>query len=285
MIEDPKEYREKVFAWAESVGLKTVRLVIIQPEVDDEPTEYQLPLSELEEFAAELHRGIDRCRRAETAIKFMPREAWNREFLHPDPTDDVCRWCKAQATCPAVQEKIQRVTKADFRAVIEGAAPMSPEAFTPLDLEEAMKLVPLLETWGKSVRAEMERRAMAGEEFKDFGLELGRQGNRRWLDPAEAQDVLRKKIRLRMEDVFNMELRSPTQIETLTKPTKDEKGNTVPPLIGARQWANLCKMVTRADAKVSVKPKAAIRHPYVVEKPTAEGFMPVTPDDDEDFSA
>ena len=45
-----------------------------------------------------------------------------------------------------------------------------------------MEAVGFVEDWCKAVRAETERRLLNREEVPGFGLELGRQGPRKWTD-------------------------------------------------------------------------------------------------------
>ena len=105
-----------------------------------------------------------------------------------------------------------------------------------------------------------------------FGLELGRQGPRKWKDREEIEELLRKKMRLSTEDVYNLKLKSPTQLEEMTKVPK---GSTEKPLIGPRQWTSLKALVVRSDPKPSVKPANAITKPYKPTKPDASDFTAV----------
>jgi hypothetical protein len=122
------------------------------------------------------------------------------------------------------------------------------------------------------VRAETERRLLNREEVPGFGLELGRQGPRKWKDKDEVTEIVRKQFRLAEADVFNMKLKSPTQFEdTLLKPAEGQ----TKPVLGPRQWKKLQTLITRSEPKPSVKPAGAIKKPYTPPAPTDEDFTTV----------
>lgn len=279
MIVDPKQYTKDVFDWADSIGLRQVRLIIHQPKLGG-PTEDVVPLDDLEAFAKELHHKADRVRVADAQFHAEPFEKWWPIYLNPEPNDEDCAYCRARVSCPSMQAKLQRDALVDFQAISEAEEkPTAVALVEPLpaaDLNRAMLLVPLMEDWCLAVRAELERRAMSGEVFEDFGLELGRQGNRAWVDPAAAEEMLRKTFRLSMEDVYKMDLKSPTQIEKLTKAAEGEK-----PTLTERKWVKLQQLVTRADAKPSVKLKSKIKVPWTPPVVSLVGFTPIVEAEDD----
>lgn len=283
MIVDPSEYREKVFAWAEAVGLKQVRLVIHQPRVGG-PTEDVVSMDDLEAFAKDLHHAAQRVRIADAMHEREPFDEWWPVYLNPKPNTEDCAYCRALAVCPSVKASLERDLEVDFAAVEEGAALPALAAMPDDPLNRAMLIVPLLEDRCKAIRAEVERRLLAGQEMPDFGLELGRQGNRKWTDPAAAEKLMRDTYRLKIEDAYNLELKSPTQVERLTKGAKEEDGTVIAPKLGLKRWQKLQTLVSRADAKPSVKLKSVIK---VAWKPTpvvADEFTPVVEDDGGDLS-
>lgn len=280
-IVDPTEYTRKVFDWAAKAGLKQVRLVIHQPKLGG-PTEDVVPMEDLEAFARELHLKADRVRVADAMFDEMGFGDWWPIYLNPEPSREACEYCRAMPTCPSMQAKLQRDTQIDFGAIDEYNEAPKPPAGT-VDLNRAMSIVPVLEDWCTATRAEVERQLMAGVEFPDFGLELGRQGNRRWADPDQAEKTLRE-MKLNYPQVYNLKLRTPTQIEKLTKGDKDPlTGERMKPVVGPVRWKRIQKFVTRDDPSPSVKPKAVIKVPWSPKPVDASAFMPV-PDDGEDLT-
>ncbi len=122
------------------------------------------------------------------------------------------------------------------------------------------------------MRAETERRLLNREEVPGFGLELGRQGPRKWTDKEAVEDMVRKQFRLAEGDAYNMKLKSPTQFEEqLTKPAEGKDK----PVLGPRQWKKLQSLITRSEPKPSVKPAATIKKPYTPPAPSDEDFSTV----------
>lgn len=263
------------FAAARARGIKQIRLVIYQPKVyQDGPREWIVSLDDLEKFAALARSKAQSTRLAEETHGKMDQAEWERTFLHSDPNEVDCAFCRAMATCPAAAAKTQQVVGADFEAIAEPGAPASDfiGRTTPAaDLATKMAAAGFVEDWCKAVRAETERRLMAGQEVPGFGLELGRQGPRKWKNAEEAETLLRKQFRLKTEDAYNLKLKSPTQVEELTKGKE--------PLVGPRQWAKAQALVTRADPKPSVKPSSTITKPYT-PAPLAAGDFSAVPDCD-----
>lgn len=263
-----------IFEAARARGIKQIRLMIYQPKVyQNGPREWTCSLEDLEKFATLARSKAASVRVAEESHGKIDQTEWERTFLHPNPNEQDCAFCRAMATCPAAARQVQKVVGEDFGVVVEqeGLFPVDAET-KPVDLSVQMKATGFIEDWCKSVRAEVERRLLLDQEVPGFGLELGRQGPRKWKDREEIEELLRKKMRLSTEDVYNLKLKSPTQLEEMTKVPK---GSTEKPLIGPRQWTSLKALVVRSDPKPSVKPANAITKPYKPTKPDASDFTAV----------
>lgn len=140
------------------------------------------------------------------------------------------------------------VKKPTIRPVLDGAedrvASMDDE-----HLATCMDSLDLVEGWCKAVRAETERRLLAGKPVPGYKLVQGKQGSRAWSAEDEAREML-KSFRLKVEEMYDLSLISPTTAEKLTNPgARDGK-----PVIGPKQWAKLQKLITRSDGKPSVAP-------------------------------
>lgn len=142
-----------------------------------------------------------------------------------------------------------------------------------------MDAVDQVEGWCKAVRARTERRLLDGAQLPGWKLVQGKQGNRQWTDPEEAEKLL-KSFRLKKEEMYDYTLISPTTAEKLTLEV-DDKGK---PLIGAKQWPKALALITRRDGAPSVAP-ASDKRPALVIKPVVDEFevIPETPAED-DFS-
>lgn len=263
-----------------------VVLAISQPRIDERPIEYQLPVSQLEAWAAKTARQA--VLSAQTAVStFRPRGdavvrlEWEETFLKPG--EKQCAFCRAKATCPALRDDVGETvygapmaTSDDF--AVATPLPTNPEP--PIDaagwVAAALSKVDQIEDWCKGVRAEAERRLLAGEDVPGYKLVAGKQGNRSWSDATEAEKVL-KSMRLKDADMYDFTLISPTTAEKLA-PKYDKEGKVKPtkpgapePLIGPRQWVKLQALITRKPGNPHVAPISDSREPLKLA-PVAEDF-------------
>ena len=164
------------------------------------------------------------------------------------PGEKQCRFCKAKATCPAL--------RAEVTEVVSGSATLDeflvPDMTTGDNyLSVAMSKVGLVEDWCKAVRAEVERRLLAGQTVDGFKLVEGRRGNRKWSDDAEVE-ALFKSFRLRQDEMYDYSLISPTKAEKLLKDTP-------------KRWEKAEALISRAEGKPSVAPATDKRSSLTVQ--------------------
>lgn len=278
-----------------------VRLVISQPRVSFKPSEYDLTVDELEAWGRTTARSaVNSARNALElhAVHCTPsassheRGGWERTFLQPG--EDQCRFCRAKATCPALRDEVL--------SVVVGHAPATADEFADLSipgkehiepttdewLDAAYPKLDMIVDWTKAVLAELERRLLAGVQFKNAKLVEGRQGDREWDDATAVEEYL-KKARLKADEMYTFKLKSPTQIEKLA-PSFDKGGKVIPatdgskPPIGPRQWKEIVTHITRAPGKKHVAP-ITDKRPALVITPVADEFEPVSqPSATADFS-
>lgn len=284
-----------------SHDIKRVRLMIYQPPHGG-MREWTVTIEELLAFAkvaAEAAALVDRATESYVpgvpdelaqARGFPDKQTWAQTYLHPDPNEDDCAFCRAMATCPAARAKLEATVGSAFEVITEPGDTTPVEYLTGAlqtcddsggdvaeHLGKMMAATGFLEDWIKAVRAETERRLMLGEPVEGYGLELGRQGARAWKDPKEAERMLREQFRLKIEDAYDMTLISPTTAEKLAKVGKVTKKNPTPekPKLTPARWAKLQALIGRSDPKPSVKPVSQITEPYSPTKPDADAFEQV----------
>jgi hypothetical protein len=99
------------------------------------------------------------------------------------------------------------------------------------------------------LKQDVERIAMNtlidGGEVPGFKLVAGREGIRKWKNAEEAETAMRR-MKLKLDTMFEKKLISPTTAEKLAK-----KG-----AIGPRQWSELQDLITRAEAKPAIVPES-----------------------------
>lgn len=240
---------------------KRVRMVIHQPRLDH-ISEWDCTVDELYEFAGEAKRA------ARKAIDIVETEVVGAEDYTPG--DKQCRFCKAKATCPALARKVQDDVGSDFEDLTTFDREMTEvsikrkEGMTEADLGRAMAAVDLIEMWCKAVRAETERRLLAGKPVEGFKLVEGRKGPRKWSNVEEAEATL-KSMRVKHEQMYDYSLISPTTAEKLAKSEA----------IGPRQWPKLQALIVQTKGQPSVAP-ASDKRPAMVVAPTEDEFDDLT---------
>lgn len=247
-----------------------VRMAIVQPRVKRAPSEWDCSVEELEAWARSTARSA--VASATLAEASFGTEGWQETFLRP--AEKACKFCKAKATCPALRAEILRTVNQS------GIAPASPDEFADLDvatpealestddawLSAALSKVDLIEDWCKAIRAEAERRLLAGQPVPGYKLVAGRKGARQWVDEKAAEEAL-KSMHLTQDEMYTIKLISPTTAEKL------HKSGT----IDAHQWSRLQDLITQSEGKPHVAPVSDPR-PALEVTPVAEEFSDLTSD-------
>lgn len=244
---------------------KHVRMVIHQPRIVKAPKEWDCTVDELMGFAVKAKQAVHMVKAAEHGWQAIAegtktQAEWEAEYLNPGTKQ--CKWCRAQATCPKLRAEVSQ-TVADFVAA-------TPEEFDNLIgtntpdsaaseawLAVCLSKAGLIEDWLNAVRAEVERRLLAGKSVPGYKLVKGKQGNRAWRD-AEAAEALLKSFRLKIDEMYDMKVISPTSAEKVLAESP-------------KRWAKAQELITRADGKPSVAPLSDKR-PALEVKPVADEF-------------
>ena len=223
-------------------AVKRVRMVIHQPRLDyisewDCSIEHLMAFADGAMIAASMATGVvgDVC----------------GPMLNPG--EKQCRFCPAKATCPALQKYVQDNVGGGFEDITK-------EIAVPNDndkLSVIMKAAPLIEDFLKAVRAKVESELLSGHPVKDFKLVEGRKGARAWVDKEKVEALL-KSFRLKMEEMYDFSLISPTMAE---KVLKDQP----------KRWSKVEELITRKDGSPSVAP-ATDKRPALNLAEKSEGF-------------
>lgn len=228
-----------------------ITMVIHQPRLNH-VSEWSIPVDQLRAFGEKVRDAA-----ASVAEALSVADIGVDSYLNPG--EKQCRFCKAKATCPALRAELVEVV--GDRATIEDFA-----EFTPCKVDSqtgdnflsiAMSKVGLVEDWCKAVRAEVERRLLAGQSVEGWKLVEGRRGNRAWSDEAAVENLL-KSFRLKREEMYDYKLISPTKAEKLLKETP-------------KRWVKAEALISRADGKPSVAP-ATDKRPALAVQPVADDF-------------
>lgn len=234
---------------------KNVRMVIHQPRLAA-VSEAVMSVEDLLDFAEQVREAAEFTRHENAPLT---------------PSASACKFCRAKGTCPALAESVQEAVGAEFenltefnREMTEAALKKRPEGLDAEALGLALKAVDLVEIWAKAVRAEAESRLLAGQAVPGFKLVQGRKGARAWSDKDQAEQLL-KTFRLKVEEMYDLSLISPTTAEKLVKAE----------VIGPRQWTKAQSLITQPEGKPSVAPESDKR-PALVMSAVASDFEDVT---------
>jgi len=159
------------------------------------------------------------------------------------PSDKACLWCPAKATCPALRMEVEAAVFQDFEK-------MSPSGPYPTP-----NILGLVETWLTAVRQAIFEKLQAFEPVPGWKLVKGREGNRKWKDEAEVEDLL-KSLRVTKGDSHSLSLKSPAQLEKAGLSTK--------------KWAQVAEHITRSEAKPVMVEESDPRP--AIEQATVEEF-------------
>ena len=247
-----------------------VRMAISQPRVKKAPSEWDCSVDELEAWGRSTARSaVASCVQATQLDENDP--VWQDTFLRP--AEKACKFCKAKATCPALRDEVWNSTH-------DGSGPATAGDFADLTVADdahikicnndwisgALSKVDLIEDWCKSVRAEAERRLLAGDQVPGWKLVAGKKGNRAWDKDVDVEGVLRS-MRLKEDVMYDRKVISPATAEKLAKAGA----------IGPRQWARLQEIITQSEGKAHVAPATDSR-PALVVTPVVDDFTDVTTD-------
>jgi len=249
-----------------------VRLVIDQPRISEKPSEWDTTVEALEAWGRSTARSVvATCKTAELygRDERAGDPKWDELFLTPG--EDQCKFCKAKATCPALRNEV-----ADTVGIAPAATPeefdaaeieCQPEDQTSEWLAVFLNKVDLIEDWCKAVRAEADRRLLNGESVPGYKVVAGKKGNRAWGNAKEVEEAM-KSMRMKLEDMYDFKLISPTTAEKLAKAGT----------IGPRQWPKLKALITQADGKPHVAPVSDPR-PALDISPVTDDFVVESLDD------
>jgi hypothetical protein len=252
-----------------------VRMAISQPRVKRAPSEWDCSVDELEAWGNTTARSVvATCKNAVGGTVGPDDRLWQGTYLRP--AEKACKFCKAKATCPALRDEVLQTAVGhapasvdEFDAVMDTSA-VHAESLQDSDADwvaACLGKVDLIEDWCKAIRTEAERRLLAGDNVPGWKLVQGKKGARQWANAKDAEETL-KAMRVKLEDMYDFKLISPTTAEKLAKAGT----------IGPRQWPKLQGLITQNEGKPHVAPESDSR-PALVVTPVIEDFTDVTTDD------
>jgi hypothetical protein len=184
-------------------AFETLDLVIVQPRArhaDGGVRRYSTTKAELLLFEDELRQAAQRVEEPDAPLA---AGSW-------------CQFCPAAGIpCPELHASVIRIAQVDFsdgEPQVEHIDEGTPDA----KLEEAMAVVPLLDTYIKAIRSEAMRRLRESTDGTGFGYKLVRgKSNRAWQDQATVVEQLVAKGFPKADLYEAPKLKSPSKVEAL----------------------------------------------------------------------
>lgn len=216
----------------ELVETHTFRFHIVQPRMDFVDT-YIVSRDEL----LELGKWISK--RAALALSPDAERA---------PGEKQCQWCKAKATCPALNKLTQEVLMTDFDTL----ATTNPDRLTEAQLQKAMSAKKLIMSWLDAVEDYISETIYNenAETFAGYKLVEGR-SLRQWRNDAEAEKRLAE---LLGDDAFERKLLSVAKAEKT---------------LGKKRTAEIADLVEKPQGKPTLVPMDDPRPSFAKESADA----------------
>jgi hypothetical protein len=215
------------FALIHSVD--NVKLVIVQPRLGH-ISEWGVSVAQLEEF-----RGV---------VLHTAEQVAMGTFTF-NPGEKQCRWCPGKHACEALAKQVHAEVSAEFDnldAMEENLKTWEPN---PNILGEYLDGIPLIRMWCDAVENHAMDALRAGKQVSGYKLVAGRMGNRQWGDADEVEKTL-KSMRLKVEEMYDLKLISPTTAGKLAKSD----------VIGPKQWKRLQELITQKPGAPTIAPSS-----------------------------
>jgi len=192
-----------------------VKIVIVQPRLDH-IDEWGLGVDELMKWGSFI------AERAEAALSKDAERV---------PGEKQCQWCKAKATCPALEQYTRKILLNDFDSL------ESPDKLNDQQLRDALEAKKLIVGWLEAVETLVVERLEAGEHFDGFKLVAGR-SLRKWGDEKLAAKAM---FDLVGDDAYEKKLVSPAKAEKL---------------LGKARKSELDSLVVKPEGKPTLAPES-----------------------------
>jgi hypothetical protein len=248
----------------QGLDVERVKVTIVQPRAphkDGRIRSDEFHVADLVEWTADLvaamHRAYDATiSKAEydfsTTAMAMPPAEWASTFLKPG---DHCKFCKAKATCPAVEKAALDAVGIWFDDLDQPRLANAMNGDDPVQLARDLDMLDLIEGWCNARRERAHMLAESGVEIPNYVL-VPKQGREKWTDDAEAKVLAAAKAAgLAPAKYLNPgKLRTPKQV-------RKELGASAALIDGLSETPSAGTNLVRAD-KTTRQPVAAAVHTH-----------------------
>lgn len=150
-----------------------------------------------------------------TALFIQMNNKSQPNYLEFVASEKTCQWCPAKGFCPERQKQL--LDGIEALEVIEEKPKSLPlaSALTPEQIAIVLKNKAQIEKWLKDVEAYAQEQMSTGKTIPGYKLVLSRGGNRYWIDPIKAAELLTTSTILKRSEIVEEKIIGPAAIEKL----------------------------------------------------------------------
>jgi hypothetical protein len=197
---------------------RTVRVTIVQPRAphpDGRVRSEEFDVIDLFDWTVDLQEAMDVAHVALTERGAYDAEGWAVTYLE---AGDHCLFCKAKATCPALQQTALAEAHTYFKPEGGMAQPPAPQTLTLEQMVRVLDHADMIQNWLNAVRAYAQDQAEMGVEVAagDSRYVLApKRATRKWrIDEADALAALQLRTSRDQDEFLNEpKMMSPAQVE------------------------------------------------------------------------
>lgn len=205
----------------QGLDVQRVTVTIVQPRAphkDGRIRSETFHVADLVEWTADL---LDAMEKSAEALRwhqtigrgngeFPTVAAWGSDFLD---AGSHCKFCKAAATCPALERKAVDTAGIWFDDLDQPRLANVPDTQDPDERKKRLDMLDMMEDWIKAVRANEHALAESGSPATDYIL-VPKQGREKWNDGVEAKVAeIARAAGLKSDSYLNPpKLRTPKQV-------------------------------------------------------------------------
>ena len=195
---------------------RTVRVTIVQPRAphpDGRIRSEEFDVIDLFDWTVDLQEAMAKAAKAQWAFGFASDEGWASAYLS---AGDHCLFCKAKATCPALQATALAEAHTYFKPEGGMAQPPAPQTLTMEQMVRVLDNADMIQNWLNAVRAYAQDQAEMGVDVAagdSVYVLTPKRATRKWRDETDV-DALCKATGREAGEFFNEpKLMSPAQVE------------------------------------------------------------------------
>lgn len=170
------------------IDVERIRTTIVQPRAphrDGRIRSEEFHIADLVEWTTDLVAAMRRAKEAMDTLASTSQGEWSTKFLN---AGDHCKFCKAKATCPAIEQKAIDTVGIWFDDLNQPRFANTPPSTDPAERAMKLDMLDMIEGWIAAFRENEHRLAEAGDPADGYIL-VPKQGREKWNEGVEEQVI------------------------------------------------------------------------------------------------